>query len=92
MAFDPEVHAIHPQTGFIVDKEHGNIAGLVPAPVTSVSTDFPKWVQVHASHIEGGVAQAFAETFTDRKGVVSVLVRDAEEEAKAIAEKITEIV
>ena len=93
MAFDPEVHAIDPNTGFIVDKEHGHNVGIVPAPLAaSVPADFPKWVQVHLSHINGGVAQAFAETFTARDGVVSVLVHDAEEEAKAVAEKITDIV
>ena len=88
MSFDPEVHAIDPKTGFIVDKEHGGVAGLVPAPVKSVPTYFPKWVHVHPTHLDGGVAQAFVQTFTDRKGVVSVLVHDAEEEAKAIAEKV----
>ena len=87
MAFDPEVHAIDPKTGFIVDKEHGGVAGLVPAPVKSVSTEWPKWVPVHASHLDGGVAQAFLDTFTDRKGIVSVLVRDAEEEARRLLKR-----
>ena len=89
MAFNPEVHVIDPKTGFIVDKEHGGVAGLVPAPVKAVSTEFPTWVHVHPTPGDGGVAQGFLDTFTDRKGVVSVLVHDAEEEAKAIAEKVS---
>lgn len=50
--------------------------------------EFPKWVVPHASHIVDGVAPAFAESNTDRKGVLSVLVNSADEEAAALAEKV----
>lgn len=52
--------------------------------------EFPKWVKVHADHIVrglGGVSvPTFAQHFVDRvSGAVTVLVHDAQEEARAIA-------
>ena len=54
--------------------------------------EFPKWVDVHVSHLIGEVAPAFSDTFRSRNGVFSVLVHDAEEEAKALAEKFEEVI
>lgn len=88
MVYDPAQHILDPQTGFIVHKDLGHRIGLEPAPVRTETTEFPKWVEVHESHLDGGVAQEFAQTEHTRAGLFRVLVNDAEEEAKAIAEKV----
>lgn len=53
------------------------------------SAEFPKWVEPHASHVErqgDHLSVAHFPFHVDRKGVVSVLVADADEEKKALAE------
>lgn len=87
MAFDPAIHEIHPETGFMVHKNTGHLVGIEQVPVVSEPAEYPKWVEVHGSHLNGGIAQDFAETSRDRGGVARVLVYDADEEAKALAEK-----
>ena len=87
MAFDPQVHA-YDKDGFIVHKTLGHKIGIDNVPVHSESTEWPKWVAVHGSHILGGVAPEFKETFRARDGSLTVLVHDAAEEAKAMAEKV----
>jgi hypothetical protein len=93
MAID-ERHMIDPHTGFAVDKETGVPLGLVGKPHLPVSArgEFPKWVTPHASHVvnHGGhtVVPGFAEHHESRGDrAVTVLVKDAEEEAKALAAK-----
>lgn len=96
MAYDPNQHEIHPQTGFIVDKETGHPVGLAPAPHRRVNHDdeWPKWVKPHESHVvvrrhEGAPdhvsAPGWEEVHVGRDGVVTVLVRNEDEEAKALA-------
>lgn len=95
MALD-ERHAIDPHTGFAVDKKTGVPVSLVGMPHLPVSpeTDFPKWVTPHESHVvvqDGGhvVTPLFADFHVSRLDKsVTVLVKDAEEEAKALAAKI----
>lgn len=96
MAID-ERHEIDTATGFVVDKKTGIPIGLMSQPHLPVSleTDFPKWVIPDASHIvrkqvDGAPdhvsTPGFAEFHINRlDGVVTVLVKDAEEEAKALA-------
>jgi hypothetical protein len=46
-------------------------------------TEYPKWVEPHPKHIAPG----FSEYFVDhRERKITVLVRDLEEEKKALAE------
>jgi hypothetical protein len=93
MAFDPKLHAIDPVTGLIVHKDDGRVVGLV-SPESLPPADyqeFPKYVYPHASHIvyEPRNGKLHVENFEyhlDRHNVVSVLVHDAEEEAKALAD------
>ncbi len=53
--------------------------------------EYPKWVEIHPSHLirgPGGVSAPFFEQIhIDRAGNVTVLVADAIEEARALAEK-----
>lgn len=60
----------------------------------SKDEDFPKWVAPHASHVDriGDHVSVphFPEFHVDRKGNLTVLVRDAEEESRALAEKVAE--
>jgi hypothetical protein len=86
MAFDPALHTIDPATGFMIDRRLGHRVGLEQAPVFSEATEYPKWVDVHPSHLDGGVAQEFGQTFRNRDGAYTVLVKNAEDEARAKAE------
>lgn len=90
MAFDPERHELDPITGFAIDKQTGARLGLDPLPHVSTHADpeYPKWVEAHESHLErkGDVVStpAFPHFHVNRVGgAVTVLVNDAEEEAKA---------
>lgn len=54
--------------------------------------DFPKYIKPHDSHVDRTghhvSVPAFPEHHIDRAGLLTVLVRDAEEEAKALAEAV----
>ena len=91
MAFDPNVHEIHPVSGLIVDKVSGHIVGVETATPKSTSTEFPKWVVPHPSHVVGRVAPEFSDTHVARDGGLTVLVRDLGEEATALAEKVVAV-
>lgn len=59
--------------------------------------EYPKYVEVHASHVDqtnGHISvPMFPEFHIDRStNAVMVMVRDAEEEAKALAVKVAEAV
>jgi hypothetical protein len=94
MAID-ERHEIHPQSGFAVDKKTGVPVGLVGMPHLPVSseTEFPKWVTPHDSHVVmqgiNKITPHFPEFHVDRSDQsVTVMVKDTEEEAKALAAKV----
>ncbi len=55
--------------------------------------EYPRWVKPHPSHLvyrTGGnvIAPPFLQVHADRDGVVTVLVDDASEEARAVAPKV----
>lgn len=94
MAFDAENHAIDPVTGYHIDKRTGHRVGIDPAPVKRVSddTDYPKWVVPHPGHVSFHALHGHVSTPTFMQhhvnrigGEVTVLVHDAEEEARALA-------
>ncbi len=100
-AFDPELHEIDPISGFQVDKKTGHKVGLETAPHKApegASSDWPRWVKVHASHVtrrkmgdapEHVSVAAFPQHHVDRAtGEVTVLVNDEAEAAKAEAEYV----
>lgn len=94
MAFDPKLHAMDPVTGFMVDKETGQMAYVQPKPVVSPPvTEYPKWVPVHESYIvrkktEGAPDHVSVTGYSDFHvnrvdGVVTVLVADEDAEKAA---------
>jgi hypothetical protein len=99
MAFDQDKHGFD-QHGFQIDKASGHRIGLDPAPAARVSPDkeYPKWVTPHPSHIvrketpdapEHVSTPQFPQFHIDRlTKAVTVLVADAKEEAKALAELV----
>lgn len=98
MAFDDKQHELHPETGFMVDKETGHHVGMVPPPSakSTLDPDFPKWVTPHEEHIvrktmgdgtpDHVSTPLFPDFHVDRvTKAVTVLVKDAEDEARALA-------
>lgn len=82
-------HVIDPKTGLLVDKNSKHFIGIEQKPVKAeIAGEFPKWVAPHESLIvraEGHVSvPAFPEHFIDRDGHVTVLVKDAEDEQRAV--------
>lgn len=76
---------------------------LAEARARAAHKEFPKFIEPHASHVVKREAPhgeapphvsvpAFTEHHVDREGKITVLVRDAEEEAKALAEAVKEAV
>ena len=101
MAYDPEQHDFDPKTGLLIDKETGHIIGLHAKPEAPVAEgiEYPKWVAPHESHIVRTQREkdgpfhistpAFVQSHVHRvTNEVTVLVKDAEEEALALAEFI----
>jgi hypothetical protein len=92
MAIDPDKHVIDPETGFALDRQSGRPVGLVPPPAlrTTHETEYPKWVEPHASQVvrqgDNVVTPGFATMFLGRDGVVTVLVADADEEERALSD------
>ena len=97
MAFDQDKHALHPVTGYQIDKETGRMIGLESAPISAPVEigDYPKWVAVHESHIvrkqmEGAPdhvsVPSWPEFHVNRlSGQVTVLVMNEDEEKEAMA-------
>lgn len=94
-AFDPNIHAIDPKSGFQVEKATGRPVGLISPdhqPVAPIG-EFPKWVPVHESRIQRRKADGapdhvsvdgFVHVFVNRAdGAVTVMVRDEDEERAA---------
>ena len=102
MAFDHENHVIDPASGFQRHKDTGHLIGIEGAPPAQhpdAGSEFPKWVMPHASHvvmhpIHGHVTTPhFAEHHVDRQSKdVTVLVHDAEDEARALAPMVAAII
>jgi hypothetical protein len=98
MAFNHENHTIDPATGYQVHKDTGHRIGLDQAPPQPTGNDreWPKWVAVHDSHVmrrkmEGAPDHVSVPAFPDfhvnrNDGVVTVLVRNEDEEKLAAAE------
>lgn len=94
MAFDPENHAIDPVTGYHIHKEDGRRVGIDPAPFKRVTdeTEYPKWIEPHPGHIKHHAihgyptAPEWGEMHMGRDGVVKVVVSNADEEARALAD------
>lgn len=92
MAFDPAVHTIDHDTGFLIDKKLGHRVGLDSTPTAPPDPDqkWPKWVIPHDDHIVRGenvppVTPVLGECAVRRgDGQVSVLVNNSDEEALAL--------
>lgn len=69
-------------------------ARLAEARRKASHQEYPKWIEPHASHLDhanGHVSvPLFPEHHVDRDGKVTVLVKDAEDEAKALAARVAE--
>jgi hypothetical protein len=93
MAFDHENHYLD-EKGFARHKETGHLIGIEAAPPKKhpdEGGEYPKWVVAHTGHIQrglrGGVSTPeFGEHHAARDGTVSVLVRDEEDELRAISD------
>jgi hypothetical protein len=97
--YDPKTHKIDPATGFMVDRETGVPAGLVPRPHLPVSDerDYPKWVVVHDSHVvrqkmdgypEHVSTPSYVNSHVNRlNGEVTVMVANEDEEKAAVGER-----
>lgn len=96
MAFDSKVHEFSPTSGFIVDKQTGHPVGLVANPtlgaIPNRGARYPTWVTPHDSYVvryEGkpAVTPLLGDCHVDRNtGVVTVLVRDEDDEKRAMSE------
>lgn len=101
MTFNPDLHDLDPKTGFMLHKEGGGRVGIDsavnhrptgfdPDRPESVSSEFPKFVVPHFGHVvrSGDTVStpAFPEFHVERSGLLKVLVKDAEEEARALAD------
>lgn len=78
--------------GFLRHSETGHLVGIEqkPHPVAKEVVEFPKWVVPHDTHVSrdahGHVSvPLFPGHHVGRDGVVTVMVKDADEEAKALA-------
>ncbi len=78
-----------------VEDHEANVAAaqkaLDEAKAKAAFKEFPKWVEPDPSHIDrtngNMTAPAFPEYHVDRTGKLTVLVRDADEEARALTVK-----
>lgn len=91
--YDPKQHYIDPKTGFARDKTTGHMLGIEPAPPPrhpDEGAEFPKWVSPHPGHVhrlgDRISTPRFEHFFVDRADNVTVKVRDAAEEAYALAD------
>src|SRR5215475_3352517 len=93
MAYDPDNHVVHADTGFYIDKRTGQPAGLPPLPIERVhhDTEYPKWVVPHPGHVSQHPDHGYVMTpqwqheVNRVNGEVKVLVNNEEEEARALA-------
>jgi hypothetical protein len=90
MAFDPKEHVVDPESGFLVHKD-GRLVGLTPPPlIPAEPTEYPKFVHPHPSHImhdprSGRFHVEGWPYHLDRDNVVTVMVKDADEELAAVS-------
>lgn len=96
MTIDPNQHVIDIHTGFAKDKDTGHIVGLEQKPhVSPQGVEWPKWVKPHESHIFVKKVEGFPDhvstpqfeqcSVNRANGEVTVLVKDEDEESKALA-------
>lgn len=92
MAFDANQHEYDAQ-GFMIDKTTKQRVGLENPPPAAPpkDNDYPKWVPVHPSQVvrKGDYASTpnWPTFSVDRiTRAITVLVKDADEEAKAVAD------
>lgn len=92
--YDPNEHYIDAK-GFARHKRTGHLLGIEeqpPARHPEEGAAFPKWVAPHANHVQRLGDRLSAPHFhpdhfhVDRSDNVTVLVRNAEEEAFALAD------
>ena len=94
-AFDPKHHYID-EHGFQRHAETHHLVGIEQAPPAKHpdhGSEFPKWVKLNLRQIHrdanGHVSTpGYEKHFVRRDGVVEVLVHDAAEEARAIADPL----
>lgn len=93
-AFDPAIHELDAQ-GFQRHKETGHLVGIEQAPARKMENhgaEYPKWVTPHPGHIHhhplsGITTPEWGIPHVERgTNEVTVMVNDAEEEARALAE------
>jgi hypothetical protein len=93
MAFDPELHEICPDTGFMLDKKTGARVYIDPIPhPRGPGSEYPKYVVPHEGHLHrkgDHVSSPHFDVHVGRDGAVTALVLDAEHEAFALAEPAT---
>ncbi len=95
MAFDSERHKIDFNTGFILEKDTGEVIGQKPKSISKSEDDgseYPKWVKPHSSFVVEVNGHKLAPLYPDFSvhrdtNEVWVLVHDAAEEEHAIAEQ-----
>lgn len=97
---DPKQHIVDPETGFHVDKDTGRMVGIEEAvkPRVELNPEWPKWVVPHESHVSRIKREGFSDHVTAPlwsqfhvnrvDGVVTVLVKDEDEEQKALAAQV----
>lgn len=90
--YDPNLHFID-RNGFARHKDTGHLLGIEPAPPKrhpQEGSEFPKWVTPHHHHIhrvgDRLTTPKFAHFHVDREDGVTVLVKNAAEEAFALAD------
>jgi hypothetical protein len=96
MAFDPDHHSIDVNTGYQIHKHTGHRIGQDPMPHARVTdeTEWPKWVTPHPDHVvrQGDHVSTphFEHVHVGRHdGAVTVMVHNAEEEARALSDPAT---
>lgn len=94
---DPNQHVVDPDTGFHVDKDTGRLVGIEEAvkPQPQLNPEWPKWVVPDESHVSRVKREGFPDHVTAPlwsdfhvnrvDGVVTVLVKDEDEEHRALA-------
>lgn len=91
--FDPKLH-YYDAKGFARDKRTHHLLGIEEAPPPrhpNEGAEYPKWVTPHRGHVKGmgeGVSTPLFPDFHVNRisGDVTVLVHDAEEEARAVTD------
>lgn len=98
MVYDPQNHTLDPVTGYARHADSGHIIGLEQAPLASavVDPDWPKWVDVHDSHVvrkhvygapDSLSTPGWKDFHVGRDGKVQVLALNENDEKRASSEQ-----